>query len=867
MRWPEPSLATFDEATSRAQAGVPAVVGLEGRAGFGKSTFLREAASRLSGFQVLRAYGERDAQDDRFQLVSTWSDAPPPHNAMHAMRQLTAVLSQQQLTGPVALLIDDLQWIDPDSVEMLASLVERAVGDRLLVVGAYRPLEVRHPAWRRLQISTIRLEGLDTDSAADLVASFAADAPTGLVEQLLTHTGGSPLHIRALLQERSAAELLQLGKLGALPAPADLAAEVDARIGQFAPEAGRLLRTLAVLGDAWTEVANAALVAGISDTDEAIQLLLSEGLLRRDDISAVPRIRISHAVIRAAVYQTMPGPVCRSLHRAAAARLPHLGDQLRHRFAAAVGPDEGLAADLDQYAADRHARDLFGEAARLRRFAAAVSATTAAREARILESDVESMLAREPDQASVIDVDEAAGAQRRLVYALRLNGLKQWVQAANVLVDVDVDVLDPINTYRAHVLRAWTTLASGRRPADALAPLHAAERCAVKDHIFQGLFISTYGQVMQATTDQHEPLWGFDDSLDTDRATMAASLEGLHRLSWRGAVFAITGATTPAIDDLGAVINRMDDGAIGLTDGILHAFLGFSHWCKGEWRRATIDLDTARRINSFAAHPTVLAIQPLAAIVTGDDPSASLEASRNARLAGPISAAIYTGDVTEIAVVAYTGTPQQRHDWRERRTADFGMPIPRTAGRPPLVWLLAMGIAAAWAGDAFAVDEWADALAERSGSPWRAPAEHWLRALSAATRGDTSSLAAMNDMVLPDLGSFEALARIDVARNTSDPLVHRRAQESLTQLGAARYTSALLPQAPAALDPLAALSNREKEVTTLLLEGLSYQQIARELYVTRSTINFHLSRIYAKTATSNRHDLAELCAPARPTSR
>jgi DNA-binding CsgD family transcriptional regulator len=45
---------------------------------------------------------------------------------------------------------------------------------------------------------------------------------------------------------------------------------------------------------------------------------------------------------------------------------------------------------------------------------------------------------------------------------------------------------------------------------------------------------------------------------------------------------------------------------------------------------------------------------------------------------------------------------------------------------------------------------------------------------------------------------------------------------------------------------------------------MSYQQIGRELFITRSTVGFHLSRIYAKTATSTRHELVELIRRPQP---
>ena len=57
---------------------------------------------------------------------------------------------------------------------------------------------------------------------------------------------------------------------------------------------------------------------------------------------------------------------------------------------------------------------------------------------------------------------------------------------------------------------------------------------------------------------------------------------------------------------------------------------------------------------------------------------------------------------------------------------------------------------------------------------------------------------------------------------------------------------------------LAVLSDREREIATLLLEGLSYAQIGKELFITRSTVSFHLTRIYAKTGTTSRHELAQV---------
>jgi DNA-binding CsgD family transcriptional regulator len=55
-----------------------------------------------------------------------------------------------------------------------------------------------------------------------------------------------------------------------------------------------------------------------------------------------------------------------------------------------------------------------------------------------------------------------------------------------------------------------------------------------------------------------------------------------------------------------------------------------------------------------------------------------------------------------------------------------------------------------------------------------------------------------------------------------------------------------------------ALTERERAVAALVVTGMSYAQIARELFITRSTVGYHLTRIYAKTATATRHELSEL---------
>ena len=61
--------------------------------------------------------------------------------------------------------------------------------------------------------------------------------------------------------------------------------------------------------------------------------------------------------------------------------------------------------------------------------------------------------------------------------------------------------------------------------------------------------------------------------------------------------------------------------------------------------------------------------------------------------------------------------------------------------------------------------------------------------------------------------------------------------------------------APTEDEFLPELTDRERDVLALLVKGLSYAQIAGELFVTRSAVGFHLSNIYAKFDVRSRHDL------------
>jgi len=157
MLWQDEQISAILASLEAARSGQPTVLSVLGKPGMGKTSLLREMATRASGFNVLEADGQESAYREPFDLLrqlGVRDDHSPggisrdPLAATQGLRDLIDTLSP---TGPVLTLVDDLQWADQESVESLYWLVHRAYGDRLLVALGSRPEGPGSTgAWRRL---------------------------------------------------------------------------------------------------------------------------------------------------------------------------------------------------------------------------------------------------------------------------------------------------------------------------------------------------------------------------------------------------------------------------------------------------------------------------------------------------------------------------------------------------------------------------------------------------------------------------------------------------------------------------------------------------------------------------------------------
>lgn len=328
---------------------------------------------------------------------------------------------------------------------------------------------------------------------------------------------------------------------------------------------------------------------------------------------------------------------------------------------------------------------------------------------------------------------------------------------------------------------------------------------------------------------------------------------------------ALTGMPREAIGDLGIVTSRFGAGQTDFGDGLFHGLQGFAHFVNGEWPRAAMMIGLSRAGRGPFVAPLTGSIEPLASVVSGDAERAraGLREARRLRVEGPHPAAVHAGDVVEVLTLLLVGDESERRGWLDGRVGDLGSPDVWAEEYVPHLWYVAQAIGAGWADRPDSARRWVRLLREVDPPPWADAAADWLEARADRSATGTRRLLRRAEAGIPGLPLLHALLQFDAAeRDPSDPDRVRAAAETLRALGADLLASRLpqvarLERPVAAGSPLAALSGREREVAVLLLDGLSYAQIARALFITRSTVSFHVSRIYAKTGAASRHELLE----------
>ena len=366
----------LDGLLAKVRGGESEVLVIRGEAGIGKTALLRYAARQASGYRVAELSGVEAEMELAFagihQLCGTMLDRfdalpAPQHDALSialgfaagkvpdrflvglAVLSLLAAVAEER---PLLCLVEDAQWLDAASSQIVGLVARRVRAESLAIVVAVRE---PHTAPDFDGLSELRLEGLHEPEARSLLRGvISGRLDSRVVNRIVGETGGNPLALLDLPGRMTAAELaggFELPAVGELPA--HLEHHYLRRIKQL-PEATQRMMLLAAaepVGDA-PLVLRAGRMLGIETgalaAAEAAQLL-----------QIGTSIRFRHPLVRSAAYRAAPPGSRQQAHEALAEASHPDSDADRrawHRALAAEGPDEEVAAELERSAAQAHAR-------------------------------------------------------------------------------------------------------------------------------------------------------------------------------------------------------------------------------------------------------------------------------------------------------------------------------------------------------------------------------------------------------------------------------------------------------------------------------------------------------------------------------
>jgi hypothetical protein len=289
---------------------------------------------------------------------SIWPDgAPRPEEEPDAFRLADAVTSALVIasqTRPVMVVLDDLHWADPASLQLLEFAGQHTWFERLLLAGTYRDAEVDavdsgvRPLLAPVvaKATTVTLTGLDRAEVAALIARVAGRAPEpDVVDEVHRRTGGNPFFVE------QTARLWQVeGTLRSVPPGVRDA--VRRRVALLPADVVRVLMTGAVLGQDFSPDLLAA-SAGMDQArvSEALAVAVTARLVQ---VKGEGRYGFAHDLVRETLYNGLDEDDRRRRHAAvvAAARAAQAGPSLlpadlaRHAFAAGDRIPAALAVDL-----------------------------------------------------------------------------------------------------------------------------------------------------------------------------------------------------------------------------------------------------------------------------------------------------------------------------------------------------------------------------------------------------------------------------------------------------------------------------------------------------------------------------------------
>jgi tetratricopeptide (TPR) repeat protein len=255
--------------------------------------------------------------------------------------------------SPVALLLDDLHWADASSLELLQHLARHTAGDRVLLLGTYRDVEVnrRHPLEAALRdlgreglVERVEVRRLGREETRELIGAVMGQEESisdEFTDLLFRRTEGNAFFVQQVLHamvERGDV-LRKEGRwdrkaIDEIEVPESVRSVVGQRLSRLTEETQELLREASVLGQAFTFDDLQAISGRVeSEIERALDEAMAAGMVRE---TGREEYGFDHALTQGTLYAELSSRRRRRLHLAAGEAIDGLPERKR----------EGRAAEL-----------------------------------------------------------------------------------------------------------------------------------------------------------------------------------------------------------------------------------------------------------------------------------------------------------------------------------------------------------------------------------------------------------------------------------------------------------------------------------------------------------------------------------------
>ena len=313
-----------------------------------RNTLARAAGPELSALvPELGQAAQHDEQASASEMVTAEGAR------YRLLRGIGTALGCAAKDTPLYVVLDDAQWCDPASAQVLGHLLDSPPAGELALVVTAREGEMGrgHPVSKALSdlrrtgdLVELRLTGLDAEGMAALVGAKVGRAITpALATRLLDRTSGNPFFAGELVRDLDDQGALRDSEaLDAAPVPDAVAGLVEERLAQLDPATERLLTAVAVIGPS-APIALAAKAAGLDSeaAERAAHDALAERLVE-DVATAEPTVAFTHALVREALIAEVSEAARARLHLAVARAL----DEDPSAEPAELARHYGLSVDL-----------------------------------------------------------------------------------------------------------------------------------------------------------------------------------------------------------------------------------------------------------------------------------------------------------------------------------------------------------------------------------------------------------------------------------------------------------------------------------------------------------------------------------------